>query len=522
MSPPSLAAEIEDRRWMILAVLCLSLLLIVAANSSLNVALPDIQGALGSTPSQLQWMVDAYSLTFAVLLLPAGALADRYGRKTALQFGLVVFGIASLIATFSTQNWQIIAMRVLTGAGAAFIMPGTLSILTNVFHNPKERQRAIAIWAGCAGLGGALGPVTSGVLLEHFSWSSVFFISVVIVAITLLAGAWLLPNSSDPHEATLDPLGVLLAVGAVGSLLYGIIEAPANGWGSATTIVTIIVGLVILAGFIVWELRNPHPMLDIRLFKTRAFSVGSSTITLQFFAMYGLYFAMAQYLQISHGYSALQTGLAGLPIGIFGMMGAPMSATFVRRFGHAKVVATGLALSACGLAIMSGVSPTTSFAVLFVGFCFMGFGNGQTTAPSTTLIMSSVPRAKSGVGSAVNDLSRELGGALGIAVLGSIMSSVYRSKFPGYVASPELSAKVGTSLDSARAALPHLSPADAQVVHHAAQMSFADGFGVAMIVGAIILAANAVLVLVRGMNVNPHGAPTNAQDPQSTPAPNEA
>ncbi|MBS1847943.1 MAG: MFS transporter [Actinobacteria bacterium] len=500
---PAIADRIHERRWMILAVLCLSLVLIVAGNSSLNVALPFIQAALGSTPSQLQWMVDAYSLTFAVLLLPAGALADRFGRKTSLQVGLVVFGLASLAATLSTQNWELIAMRSLTGAGAAFIMPGTLSILTNVFHDPRERQRAIAIWAGFAGLGGAIGPIVSGLLLEHFSWSSVFFISVVIVIIALVAGAFLLPNSSDPDEARLDPIGVLLAVGAVGPLLYGIIEAPEHGWASPTTLTTVAVGLIVLVGFVTWELRNPHPMLDIRLFRVRAFSVGSSTITLQFFAMYGLYFAMAQYLQISHGYSALQAGLAGLPIGVFGMLGAPMSAKFVRRFGHGKVVGVGLLLSAGGLAIMSGVTPTTTFALLFVGFCLMGFGNGQTTAPSTTLIMSSVPRTKSGVGSAVNDLSRELGGALGIAVLGSVMASVYRSKFTGHVGSPELAARVGSTVDSAHAAMAHLSPADAATVHHAVQASFADGFGVAMLVGAAILVANAALVWVRGTSLDP-------------------
>ena len=505
MSASELDERIHQRRWWILSVLCLSLVLIVAGNSSLNVALPSIQAALGSSPSQLQWMVDAYSLVFAVLLLPAGALADRFGRKTALQFGLIVFAAASLAATFGSQTWHLIAMRALTGLGAAFIMPGTLSLLTNVFRDPRERQRAIAIWAGCAGLGGSLGPVISGVLLEHFAWGSVFFISVVIAAVALLAGAYLLPNSSDPSESTLDPLGVLLAVGAVGLLLYGIIEAPANGWGSALTVTTIATGLAVLAGFIGWELHNPRPMLDIRLFRQRSLSVGASTITLQFFAMYGLYFALAQYLQISHGFSALQAGLAGLPIGVFGMIGAPTSATFVRRFGHRRVVGTGLLVSAAGLAIMGGVTPTTTYALLFVGFCLLGFGNGQTTAPSTTLIMASVPRAKSGVGSAVNDLSRELGGALGIAVLGSVMSSVYRDHIGAHAGA--LAAQAGSTVETTLAEAQRLAatqPGAAQTLHHAAQASFADGFGAAMVVGAIILAGNAVLVWIRGLHVDPH------------------
>ncbi len=513
-----------QRRWLILSVLCLSLVLIVAGNSSLNVALPSIQASLGSSPSQLQWMVDAYSLVFAVLLLPAGALADRFGRKTSLQFGLVVFGIASLLASYGTSNWQLIAARAVTGVGAAFIMPGTLSILTNVFHDPKERQRAIAIWAGCAGLGGAIGLVTSGVLLEHFSWESVFFVNVIIVLVALVAGGFLLPNSSDPAEATLDPPGVVLAIGAIGLLVYGIIEAPANGWGSPVTIGTIFAGLVFLLSFVRWELHCAKPMLDIRLFRQRSLSVGSTTITLQFFAMYGLYFALVQYLQIAHGYSPLQAALAALPIGVCGMIGAPMSASFVRRFGHRKVVGTGLLISAAGLGIMGGVTPNTAYGLLFIGFCLLGLGNGQTTAPSTTLIMASVPRTKSGVGSAVNDLSRELGGALGIAVLGSIMSSVYRSRIghhagafahqAGSTAESTLRAAAQAHQGSIHATgdVAQSLSVQAQTLHHAAQASFADGFATAMIIGALILIGNSILVWVRALEVHPHGEQAAPQD----------
>lgn len=498
-------AHVHDRRWWILAVLCLSLLLIVAGNSSLNVALPDIQAALDSTPSQLQWMVDIYSMVFAVLLLPAGALADRFGRKTALQFGLAVFALASLAATFATANWQLIVLRGITGVGAAFIMPGTLSILTNAFGDVRERQKAIAIWAGCAGLGGALGPVLTGLLLTRFPWNSTFFISVVIAVVALAAGAALLPNSADPQEATLDPVGVVLAVAAIGSLLYGTIEGPAAGWLSAETILTIGAGFALLGAFVAWELRNPHPMLDMRLFKVRAFSVGSTTITLQYFAMYGLYFAVAQYLQISHGYTALQAALAALPIGVLGMIGSPTSAVLVRRYGHRRVVGSGLAMSSVGLFIMGWVTPTTSYALLFTGFVLMGFGNGQTTAPSTTLIMSSVPRAKSGVGSAVNDLSRELGGALGIAVLGSVMATVYRNNIAGNLGSAELAVHAGTTVDTTlrAAAAAGMGTQAGQALHHAAQVSFAEGFGVAMILGALVLVANSILVWVRAIDVSP-------------------
>ncbi|MEZ5320817.1 MAG: MFS transporter [Microthrixaceae bacterium] len=508
MADTAVPDEIHRRRWWILAVLCLSLLLIVAGNSSLNVALPDIQKALGSSPSQLQWMVNIYSMVFAVLLLPAGALADRFGRKTALQVGLVVFALASLAATYATDNWQVIVLRAGTGMGAAFIMPGTLSILMNVFPDHVERQKAIAIWAGCAGLGGAVGPVVTGVLLAHYPWGSVFFINVVICAVALAAGAVLLPNSSDPHEAILDPVGVLLAVGAIGGLLYGINEGPESGWTSPAIMGTIGAGLALMGVFVWWELRNPHAMLDMRLFKIRAFSVGSTTISLQFFAMYGLYFAVAQYLQISHGYSPLRTAVACLPIGMVGMVAAPMSAVFVRRFGHRTVVGSGLILSALGLLIMGDASPTTSYLLLFVGFVMMGFGNGQTTAPSTTLIMSSVPRAKSGVGSAVNDLSRELGGALGIAVLGSVMSSVYRGSIGTNLGSSDLVAKAGSAIDVTLRAAGAAGPAsaDGRALFHAAQTTFAHGFGVAMLLGAGVLVANSLLVWVRAIAVGPNEA----------------
>ncbi len=494
-----------ERRWLILATLCLGLVLVVASNSSLNVAFPDIQQALGSSPSQLQWMVDAYSMVFAVLLLPAGALADRFGRKTALQVGLAVFGLASLFASFGTANWQLIGLRGLMGVGSACIMPGTLSILTNVFRDPRERQKAIAIWAGCAGLGATIGPVVSGVLLTTFSWNSVFFINVVLAIIALVAGAALLPNSSDPREATLDPVGVLLAVVGVGSVLYGIIEGPANGWGSAQTIVTIAFGAVVIVAFVRWERHTARPMLDMELFADRGFTLGATTITLQYFAMFGLFFAMAQYLQISHGYSALAAGLAGVPIGVMGMIGSPLSAPLVRRFGHRSVVASGLLVSGAGMALMAGVTPTTTFAVLFVGFCLLGFGNGQTTAPSTTLIMASVPRAKSGVGSSVNDLSRQVGGALGIAVLGSVMASVYRGSIGHNVGSTALAAKAGTTIDQTLHAVQHASSLDAQVLHHGAELSFAQGFGTAMLVGAIVLFLNAGLVWLRGLGVDPNG-----------------
>lgn len=519
---PAIDPAIHARRWWSLAVLCLSLVLIVAGNASLNVALPDLQAQLGASSSDLQWIVDVYGLVFAGLLLPAGALADRFGRKTSLQLGLVVFGSAAFVASFGTETWHLIAARAVMGVGAAFIMPGTLAILNNVFGDPVEKRKAIAIWAGCAGLGGAIGTIVSGLLLEAHSWASTFLVNVPIVALALAAGVKLLPNSSDPSEARLDPVGALLAVVGLGGMLYGIIEAPLHGWLSPETLAIVGASAAVLVAFVAWELRTDHPMLDVRLFRIRSFAIGSSTITLQFMAMFGLYYSLAQYLQLSRGYTALATAFIALPIGAFAMIGAPLSARNVGRFGPRLVVGTGLLVSATGLFLVAvTASPTTPVIVIVIGFALVGLGNGQTTAPSTTLIMGSVPRAKSGVGSAVNDLSRELGGALGIAVLGSVMNSVYRSRITGRLSSlpPEVQEQANASVATTfQAAKDH--PAHANLLLDAGRDVFSHAFGRAMLLGVAIVLCNALCVWTfqgrhRGA-VAPDPASPTAPDPDGS------
>lgn len=488
--------EIHRRRWAALAVLCLSLVLIVAGNASLNVALPDLQRDLSASTSDLQWIVDIYGLVFAGLLLPAGALADRFGRKTALQFGLVVFGSAALVATFGSATWHLIVLRAVMGVGAAFIMPGTLAILNNVFSDVAEKRRAIAIWAGFAGLGGALGTVLSGLVLRTHGWASTFFINVPLVLIALIAGFRLLPNSSDPREARLDPVGALLAVVSLTALLFGIIEAPHTGWLAPQTLLVVGVGLVFLAAFVRWELHTDHPMLDVRLFRIRSFAIGSSTITLQFMAMFGLYFALAQWLVLSHGYTPLTAAFIGLPVGVFAMIGAPISARNVSRFGPRIVVGTGLLVSAAGLFIIAvTASSTTPVWIIVLGFSLVGLGNGQTTAPSTTLIMGSVPRAKSGVGSAVNDLSRELGGALGIAVLGAVMNSAFRNQLTQELAGVPAEARdaAGLSIESTFKAAERF-PEHAAAIIEAGQNAFSGAFGRSMMFGVVVVLLNAAVV----------------------------
>jgi len=489
-----------DRRWWALGCLCLSLVLIVANNSSLNVNLPVLQRALGSSNSGLQWLVDAYSLVFAGLLLPAGALADRYGRKSALQLGLTVVALASLTAMVCTATWEVILCRAVMGAGAAFIMPGTLSILTNIFP-PQERGKAIAIWAGFAGFGGVLGPMASGFLLDHFYWGSAFFINVPIIVIALVSGFFLVPNSKDPADTVLDPLGVALVVSGLLVLLYGVIDGPERGWMTPPILVSLLAGAALLVLFVLWELHTANPMLDVRLFRDRSFAVGSGTITLQYFALYGLFFIFAQYLELAKGYAPLRTAVAQLPIGLLMMVGAPMSARMVSRFGPRAVVGSGLLFTATGLGVLATAKPGTSILVLIGAEILIGLGIGQTTAPSTTLIMSAVRTSKSGVGSAVNDVSRELGGALGIAVLGSVLNGAYRGKIgsrlphglPPRVVADAHKSVTDALLDITNPKI-HLPGPLVTPLINAVRTTFAAGFGLAMLGGAVMLVLCSAMV----------------------------
>jgi EmrB/QacA subfamily drug resistance transporter len=429
----AVTAHEYERRWWTLGVLCISLVMIVMANSSLNVALPTLARTLGTGASGLQWIVDAYSLVFAGLLLTAGSLGDRYGRRLALNGGLIVFGLASLSAVITSSEAGVIAARAVMGLGAAFVMPATLSILAHVFP-PHERPRAIAIWAGFAGVGVAMGGVVSGILLEHFWWGSIFLINVFVVGVALIAGWFLIPRSREKIHAPLDPFGALLSIAGLSTLVYGIIEAPDNGWLSTQTLVTFAIAIVILLGFVAWEFRTKEPMLDLRFFRNPRFTAATTAITMVFFAMFGTYFIIAQYMQFVRGYSPLSTGVRMLPWALAYMLAAMRSARLVERFGQRRVVSSGLLIAGGGLIILASTSSLTSSYWLFaVGLMTQAAGMGITTAPSTGAIMRSLPLHKAGVGSAVNDTTRELGGALGVAVIGSLVASHFRSSLSGAV-----------------------------------------------------------------------------------------
>ena len=474
-----------ERRWWTLGVLCISLVMIVMANASLNVALPTLADSLHTGASGLQWIVDAYSLVFAGLLLTAGSLGDRYGRRLALNGGLIVFGAASLFAALSSSSGAVIGARAVMGVGAAFVMPATLSILAHVFP-PKERPRAIAIWAGFAGVGVAMGGVVSGALLEHFWWGSIFLINVAVVVVALVAGFFLIPRSREKIHVPLDPLGAVLSIAGLSALVYGIIEAPDNGWMSTQTLATFGAAVVILGAFVAWELKSKDPMLDLGYFRNPRFTAATTAITLVFFAMFGSYFLFTQYLQFVHGYSPLSAGVRILPWALAYLVSATQSAKLVEKFGQRLVVSSGLTIAGLGIALLAITSTVTSsywwFALAVV---VQALGMGITTAPSTGAIMRSLPLHKAGVGSAVNDTTRELGGALGVAVLGSLVASQFRSSFHDAVTG--LPAKATHSLADALQSAAATGGTKGASIAHAAQSSFVDAFNSTLWVGAIVV-----------------------------------
>jgi EmrB/QacA subfamily drug resistance transporter len=441
---PSMARVQErayERRWLILGVLCFSLLVIVLDNTILNVAIPTIVRDLDATNSQLQWIIDAYTLVFAGLLLTAGSLGDRFGRRGALQFGLAVFGVGSLASALAGSASVLIATRAFMGIGGAFIMPATLSIITNVFP-AQERGRAIGVWAGTAGLAGVLGPLVGGFLLQHFYWGSVFLVNIPIVIVGLFAGVFLIPTSKDPSAPRLDPPGAVLSIAGLSSLLYGIIEAPQDGWGAPRILVAFAVGAALLVAFVSWERRTDHPMLDVRFFKNPRFTAASSGMTCVFFALFGAIFVITQYFQFVLGYSPLETGVRYLPWAGLTMFVSPWSARLVERFGTKRVVTTGLTLVAIGLVSFTTLDASSSYGAAVWRMAFFSIGMGLTMAPATESIMSALPLGKAGVGSAVNDTTRQVGGALGVAVIGSVLSSVYGTRIGNFLASHPVHASV--------------------------------------------------------------------------------
>jgi EmrB/QacA subfamily drug resistance transporter len=416
------------RRWLALAVLCASLFAIVLDNTIVNVALPTLVRDLHADISELQWVVDAYTLAFAGLLLLAGTLGDRYGRRRTLMLGLAVFGISSAAAAFAGGVDQLVVARAVMGAGAAFIMPATLSLLTHVFTDTRERAMAIGIWAATAGVGVALGPVLGGILLDHFWWGSIFIVNVPIVAIAIVAAPRLVPESRNAVSHRVDWLGAGLSGIGLIAFVWAVIEAPSKGWGSAPVLGALALATGALVAFVVWQRRAAEPLLDVRLFRNARFTAASMTIMVLFFALFGFLFLSTQYLQFVLGYSPSAAGVRMLPYAGAMIVAAPLSARLVRWFGVRRVVTAGMLLFATGLAIAATVTTETGYGRLALAMLAMGIGMGFAGTPATESIMSSVPPDRANIGSAVNDTTRELGGALGVAIVGSIVSSLYGAR----------------------------------------------------------------------------------------------
>jgi MFS transporter, DHA2 family, multidrug resistance protein len=491
--------KVYERRWWALVALAGSLLVITLDNTILNVAIPSLVEDLDASTSELQWIIDGYVIVFAGLLLTCGALGDRFGRKGMLQIGLSIFGLASLWSSMADSPTQLIIARAVMGVGGAMIMPSTLSLLTNIFRDAKERGRAIGVWAAVAGASGALGPVLGGLLLRWFGWGSVFLVNVPIIITMLIAGKFLLPTSKAPHATRLDPVGAVLSIAALVALLFGVIETPIKGWTDPMVLAAFGIGLATLVGFILWELHVAEPMLDMRFFANPRFTAANMAITLVFFAMFGQMFVMTQYLQIVLGYEALEAGLRMLPMSVVMLTTAPLAPRIVEKIGTKLVVGGGLCLVAVGVFTLSTIPVTDGYPRVITGMIILAFGMALTMAPATESIMGSLPPAKAGIGSAMNDTTRQMGGALGVAVLGSILAGVYRPAVERGltdigIADPAL----GTAVDSVGGALTQVAPqlpADvgAQVVNVAAA-AYVDGAHLAMRVGGVVILVAAAVV----------------------------
>jgi EmrB/QacA subfamily drug resistance transporter len=483
------------RRWQALVVLCLALALINMDNLIVNVALPTLVRDLHATSSQLQWIVDAYILVFACALLSMGSLGDRFGRRRALYAGLLLFGAGSVLAAVAGAAGPLIAARSITGLGAALICPATLSIITNIFPD-SERGKAIGVWASFAVLGILVGPTAGGWLLDRYWWGSVFLINLPIVVVVIVAVAVVVPDSRDPDATPLDPPGAALATAGLVSLVYAIIEAPHRGWTDPLVLGGFAAATLLLAAFVSWERRRRHPMLPVALFRDPRFTAASAALTLMFFATNGLLFLLTQHLQFVLEFSPLRAGVGVLPVATL-LLSGPIAPQLARRVGAAPVVSAGLLIQAAAGLLLFGVSVEDGYRPVGVALAVFGFGLGLSMAPATESIMSALPLAKAGVGSAMNDTTRAVGGALGVAVLGSVLSARYASAIaPALSGLPAPAAATARDSIGAAAHTADQLGTDGPRLAAAARQAFITGTHTSLIVAIAALVAGAILAAV--------------------------
>jgi EmrB/QacA subfamily drug resistance transporter len=491
------------RKGLVLLALCSAALIINIDVTIVNVALPSLVRQLDATTTNLQWIVDAYTLVFAALILAAGSLSDRVGRKGVLLLGLAVFALGSLAGALSDSPGQLIASRAVMGLGAAGIFPATLSLIANVFSERAERARAIGLWGATTGVGVAAGPILGGWLLEHYWWGSVFLFMVPVAGLIAAGIALVVPTSRDPEVAPLDWYGLVLSSAAMGTLVFAIIEAPNWGWGSRTTAATMALGLALLAVFVAFERRRAHPMLDVRLFRNPRFSAASGAIAVGFFTLAGFTFLITQYFQFVQDYSPLGAGLRLLPVASSVAVAAVVGTKLAVRVGNKAVVATGLALWAVALLWISTADGSTPYVEIVGQMILGGGGLGLITAPATEAIMGAVPVEKAGVGSAVNDATRLFGAALGVAVIGSVAASLYEHRL-GATLPPDLPAQATaaakTSFGGALVAAQRLADAGlgvpAQALADAAVAAFLHAFAISLRVASVVALAGSGVAAV--------------------------
>ncbi|GAA3810399.1 MFS transporter [Sphaerisporangium flaviroseum] len=470
----------DPRRWWILGVLCLSLLVLVVDNTVLNLAIPSLVRELGAGPADVQWIIDAYILVFAGLLLTAGSLSDRYGRRRFLIIGLALFGGASVVAMLAQEPWQLIGARALMGVGGSFLMPSTLSILVTVFDD-SERRKAIAAWSAVAMVGVIVGPTLGGFLLEHYWWGSVFLLNVPIAAVAILAAVLLMPESRAPARRT-DPLGALLSTVGMTALVYVVIAAPREGWTSPRALVAMAVGVVALTGFVLWERRSDHPMLPLSLFRDRNFSGASFSIVLMSFGTGALLLMLTQYLQFVLGYGPMKAGLALLPYAVAAAVFNGVGAGLGQRVSNRVLIALGLLVLAGGFVVLALIDPSDGYGMLITGLLIMGVGGGLAGPAAYATLMGAVPQEHAGVGSALNDTVQQVGMALSVAILGSVLAGVYTARMP--------ESAPAAARDSIGAAIELGDPGLARTARDAfvSAMSLGSWVGVAFTVAAAALA----------------------------------
>ncbi|MFD6419984.1 MFS transporter [Streptomyces sp. NPDC060194] len=512
--PPVLTA---GRRRVVLGVVALALMMVVSAVSGLNVALPDLQRDTGASATEIQWIVDAYTLVFAGLLLIGGAVGDRIGRRPVLLFGIVVFGAAAACGLFVDQPQTLIAIRACMGVGAAAVMPATLSIITSSFP-PEERARAVGVWVGVAGGGAVVGLFGSGILLEFFDWSSFFGLNVALAVLALAGTLKVIPDSRDQQPPALDPVGGALSLVLVAGLVFGFIEGPERGWSDVLTVSAFVVGVLAALAFVLWELRREQPLLDPRLFKLRGFSTGTLSMAAQFFASFGFFYIILQYLQYVADLSPLQSALALLPLPAVLIPLARQAPNLALRFGANRIAAAGLLLSAAGMLLMNLLDVDFTYWHLAVALVVFAAGMALASTPATMAITSSLPAGKQGVGSAVNDVSREFGSALGIAILGSVLNGAYSSNMADAVT--QLPAKAAAAAQSSLAAVQQAAPQlgdRGEALLAAGKQSFVDATGSAFLVAAAVLFCCAVVVFLRAPDA--HELRETQHQGEKTPAP---